>query len=776
MNGKLTRAEKRIISAKIRSQKEQPFFYHLILNLNIKPMPKECEMQTMGVDNLGNMYYADKFVLDLTTEQLFGVLSHEILHLAFSHPQRRKNRQHDIWNVACFPKGNLIKTIEGYKDISKIEKGDFVLDKDGKYVKVVALHEKDYKEHLIEINCIGNKNITCTQEHPFLACKKKRGSPVRLGKPEWVEAKNLTNDYYLLFPKDKTGINRKEFDLRKFINKTKTNNHTQSNNVKYDNFKLNKDTAWLLGLYVADGSKNNKDYNGINISLNALKDIQVKDKLKRILKKHINKNVREEVRDNTTKISICGTMLSKFLEKECGHLARNKKVPEFILNTNKKGIVKSFLKGYIAGDGCKIKNGFSCGTISKELALGIQFLCNKIGWEGKITYSERKERVIRGKKLPIEKIYTIIVTEKRLSNFKMLNGKKIKSNNNRWKNLDNFIATPIKTLYPKYFEKTKVYNFETESHTYVVNNLCVHNCDISVNCMIKASNLELPQGCLVPDYNDEMLVNGNIKIEKCSEKSPEIIYEELEKKLPKKDAKNLMFDKHEWDKAGDKGKKGKGQTSGNKDFKKALVEAKTFAEMRGKLNAGIKKILEDYIDGTINWKNLLRRKLLKEIITDYTYSRCSKRSLACGFYLPDVVKENVKICVAVDVSGSISDDDYKAFLGEIIEMKRSHRHIEINFLQWDTEVMKDTIITGNEDVKDIKLMERNGYGGTEASCIKKYLDKQGKKVNSLYILSDGFIEDIEEKDLPQCSRTWLITKQGSADIPNGLKEEVIQIK
>ena len=90
--------------------------------------------------------------------------------------------------------------------------------------------------------------------------------------------------------------------------------------------------------------------------------------------------------------------------------------------------------------------------------------------------------------------------------------------------------------------------------------------------------------------------------------------------------------------------------------------------------------------------------------------------------------------------------------------------------------MKDTIITGNEDVKDIKLMERNGYGGTSVSCVKQHLDKIGKKLNSLYIMTDGYLEDIGINDLPNCQRTWLITKRGSADIPNGLKEEVIQIK
>lgn len=293
--------------------------------------------------------------------------------------------------------------------------------------------------------------------------------------------------------------------------------------------------------------------------------------------------------------------------------------------------------------------------------------------------------------------------------------------------------------------------------------------DIVVNVMIHNSHLTLPKGCLIPDYNDEIALNENrIIIKNCSKKSPEIIYEELEKKLPKKKAMDYQFDSHDWDK-----KEAKGE---EKDFKKALVEAKTFAEMRGNLPSNLKNIINEYIDGKINWKNLLRRRLLKEIVSDYTYSSCSKRSLACGFYLPNTIRENVRICVAVDTSGSISDEMFAEFMGEILNMKRSHRHVEITLLQWDTEVLKETKISGNENANDLKLLERHGYGGTTFACVKPYLEKEKKRLNSLYIFTDGYIEQISEKDLPNCQRTWIITKSGSIDIPKSLKEEIIKLQ
>ncbi len=89
----------KIIKAKIRSQSEQPFFYYLVMNMKIQEMPKEMKMRTMGVDNVGNLYYDVDFVNKLEWNKLFAVLTHETLHVLFEHVQRGKNKQPDVWNI-----------------------------------------------------------------------------------------------------------------------------------------------------------------------------------------------------------------------------------------------------------------------------------------------------------------------------------------------------------------------------------------------------------------------------------------------------------------------------------------------------------------------------------------------------------------------------------------------------------------------------------------------------------------------------------------------------
>lgn len=90
--------------AQIKVQSRNPFFSYLSLFLTFKkedvnnPLPKYAGM---GVNAKGELTYKEEFVKNCSDEQLIGVLAHEILHLAFLHISRLRNRQQERWNIAC---------------------------------------------------------------------------------------------------------------------------------------------------------------------------------------------------------------------------------------------------------------------------------------------------------------------------------------------------------------------------------------------------------------------------------------------------------------------------------------------------------------------------------------------------------------------------------------------------------------------------------------------------------------------------------------------------
>ena len=73
------------------------FFATLVLRL--RPVP-DWDIDTLATDGRV-LHYHPTFVTALSPDELVGVLAHEVMHCALSHPTRRAGRDPERWNVAC---------------------------------------------------------------------------------------------------------------------------------------------------------------------------------------------------------------------------------------------------------------------------------------------------------------------------------------------------------------------------------------------------------------------------------------------------------------------------------------------------------------------------------------------------------------------------------------------------------------------------------------------------------------------------------------------------
>ena len=93
----------RIVKAKVNMLLRQPFYGQLACHL----VPQITEkVPTMAVDLLGNFYVNENFCNKISDEEMAGVIAHEILHLAYLHPQRLGEADPELWNIACDVKIN----------------------------------------------------------------------------------------------------------------------------------------------------------------------------------------------------------------------------------------------------------------------------------------------------------------------------------------------------------------------------------------------------------------------------------------------------------------------------------------------------------------------------------------------------------------------------------------------------------------------------------------------------------------------------------------------
>jgi len=92
----------RISKSKINIHRRTPFFSYLIEHLNFV---KNNTVLTMGVDKKANCFYNSEFVDKLESNELDGLLAHEVMHLALNHPERGKGKEitingDSLWNIA----------------------------------------------------------------------------------------------------------------------------------------------------------------------------------------------------------------------------------------------------------------------------------------------------------------------------------------------------------------------------------------------------------------------------------------------------------------------------------------------------------------------------------------------------------------------------------------------------------------------------------------------------------------------------------------------------
>ena len=102
----------RLIKAKIKLQRESPFFAHLILGMTLT---ESNAIQSMAVKYDGTGYYNADWITTLNDSQVKGTLCHEVMHVALSHLGRLGNRQALIWNIACDMLINYMIIQEGFQ-------------------------------------------------------------------------------------------------------------------------------------------------------------------------------------------------------------------------------------------------------------------------------------------------------------------------------------------------------------------------------------------------------------------------------------------------------------------------------------------------------------------------------------------------------------------------------------------------------------------------------------------------------------------------------------
>ena len=266
-------------------------------------------------------------------------------------------------------------------------------------------------------------------------------------------------------------------------------------------------------------------------------------------------------------------------------------------------------------------------------------------------------------------------------------------------------------------------------------------------------------------------------------KASEEIYDDLMQNVQKIDINSLidqMIDDHmdgegdcEGDGDGDGDKPGKGRPKMSdeerervrQEMKQAIISAASSAEA-GQLPAGVERLIKQHTDPVMPWRELIQTNLTSSIRTDYSWMRPSRRGWHMDAIMPGMTPgEEIDVIVSLDMSGSISNKQAQAFLGEIAGMMDAFDGYKVHVFCFDTDTYNPQDFN-SENMDSIDEYEPQGGGGTDFDCIFDYLKKNAIEPKRLIVFTDGYPCG-SWGDPDYCDTTWIIHGDKNPNPPFG---------
>ena len=411
-----------------------------------------------------------------------------------------ENPGHVIGSTACFVAGTQIPTKQGFKNIEDIQTNDMVKNRYGEWEKVNFPTSRFYDDIGYKIFVTsGEREITCTKNHKFLATTlnwQRTKTPLR-----WVEAENLitirgSDKHILLEPLEENNFSLNDKILKKefkgsFFNK-------ESIPTQYslpEEIKITPELMRLFGLFLGDGCLSLKKNPRLQFTLN-IKEYESywNSFIKKVAEQlGIKWSVSFREQYNRVDIASSSIELVDLFHWLFGPVqAKTKKIPNRLINISPQ-LNYELIFGYMLADGHfrqrTIKgyetNEFVSASISHELSKQIHKMLNSLGITCSISKSVGR---VDKEGVNHQDAWYVHGSNKFLGNFKKEKEythedvvdcfeKSIAYKKKEYQELEGVLYKKVRIKKKeKILLNEQVYCLNVNSHSFVCENVVVHNC------------------------------------------------------------------------------------------------------------------------------------------------------------------------------------------------------------------------------------------------------------------------------------------------------------
>jgi predicted metal-dependent peptidase len=258
----------------------------------------------------------------------------------------------------------------------------------------------------------------------------------------------------------------------------------------------------------------------------------------------------------------------------------------------------------------------------------------------------------------------------------------------------------------------------------------------------------------------------------------DILYEKAEKISMPELLKQLgdLLDEHINEDGSGPGKEGEGkdgkpgmtkeEAQAIKDeIKEAMVQAAAAAGA-GKTPAAIQRMIKDMTEPKMNWREIVRMDIQSLIKNDYSFTRPNRKAMHSGAILPGMKNDvTIDVAIAIDMSGSIGEEDATIFLSEIKGIMDQYQDFALDLWCFDTDTYNHQRIT-HDNAEDLLDYEPMGGGGTDFMVNWEFMKDQGITPKKFIMFTDGYPCG-EWGDENYCDTLFIVKGNTHAESPFG---------
>lgn len=165
---------------------------------------------------------------------------------------------------------------------------------------------------------------------------------------------------------------------------------------------------------------------------------------------------------------------------------------------------------------------------------------------------------------------------------------------------------------------------------------------------------------------------------------------------------------------------------------RAQIQSIQAEDKPGTIPDDIKIYLDNLLNPVLPWNQILRNYLNQINRSDYSFKKFNRRFFP-QYYIPSLYSKGMEdIAVAIDTSGSVSDEDFHQFITEVHTILKVMQPERIQLVQFDWTIKSVDTVKNTQALMNVQF---KGRGGTSIDPVLEWAEQN--KPNLLLVFTDG---------------------------------------